>query len=121
MKNPVRKDYGKTWNLRLRRKNYVYPKKLSVVWHLTAGVIPFHIRFGEKRWLRSDGAFYKQWKTSPFADAYLTQLAELAIDQLGLGKANARIFSELHIHSRLCGACLWAAKLGSSGHFGATR
>jgi Type I phosphodiesterase / nucleotide pyrophosphatase len=39
-----------------------------------------------------DGAFYKQWKTSPFADAYLTQLAELAIDQLGLGKANSTDF-----------------------------
>src|SRR5262249_19663536 len=33
-----------------------------------------------------DDSFYGQWSTSPFADTYLTQLAETAIDQLGLGK-----------------------------------
>jgi len=93
MKNPVRKDYGKTWNLRLRRKNYVYPEEA------VGGVAPDgwghsfpHPLRGKAAGCDPDGAFYKQWKTSPFADAYLTQLAELAIDQLGLGKANGTDF-----------------------------
>jgi predicted AlkP superfamily pyrophosphatase or phosphodiesterase len=93
MKNPVRKDYGKTWNLRLRRKNYVYPEEA------VGGVAPDgwghsfpHPLRGKAAGSDPDGAFYKQWKTSPFADAYLTQLAELAIDQLGLGKANGADF-----------------------------
>jgi predicted AlkP superfamily pyrophosphatase or phosphodiesterase len=93
MKNPVRKDYGKTWNLRLRRKNYVYPEEA------VGGVAPDgwghsfpHPLRGKAAGSDPDGAFYKQWKTSPFADAYLTQLAELAIDQLGLGKANGTDF-----------------------------
>jgi predicted AlkP superfamily pyrophosphatase or phosphodiesterase len=34
-----------------------------------------------------DPEFYGQWATSPFADIYLTKLAENAIDQLGLGKS----------------------------------
>jgi predicted AlkP superfamily pyrophosphatase or phosphodiesterase len=93
MKNPVRKDYGKTWNLRLRRKNYVYPEEA------VGGVAPDgwghsfpHPLRGKAAGSDPDGAFYKQWKTSPFADAYLTQFAELAIDQLGLGKANGTDF-----------------------------
>jgi predicted AlkP superfamily pyrophosphatase or phosphodiesterase len=33
-----------------------------------------------------DEAFFGQWTTSPFADTYLTQLAESAVESLGLGK-----------------------------------
>jgi len=93
MKNPVRKDYGKTWNLRLDRKNYLYTDE-------AVGAVPPdgwghsfpHPLRGKAAGPDPDGAFYKQWKTSPFADAYLTQLAELAIDQLSLGKANGTDF-----------------------------
>ncbi len=92
-KNPVRKDYGKTWNLRLDKKNYLYPEEaLGAVppdgWGLS---FPHPLR-GKAGGGDPDGAFYKQWKTSPFADAYLTQLAELAIDHLGLGKGNGTDF-----------------------------
>ena len=31
--------------------------------------------------------FVEQWASSPFADTYLTRMAEAAIDSLGLGKA----------------------------------
>jgi len=93
IKSPVRKDYGKTWNLRLDRKNYVYPEEA------VGGVAPDgwghsfpHPLRGKAAGPDPDDAFYKQWKTSPFADAYLTQLAELAIDQLALGKANGTDF-----------------------------
>jgi predicted AlkP superfamily pyrophosphatase or phosphodiesterase len=92
-KNPVRKDYGKTWNLRLDRKNYVYPEEAvgAVAPDGWGHSFPHSLR-GKAAGPDPDGAFYKQWKTSPFADAYLTQLAELAIDQLGLGKANGTDF-----------------------------
>jgi len=33
-----------------------------------------------------DSRFYDQWQTSPYADTYLAQLAETAVDKLGLGK-----------------------------------
>src|SRR5258708_26030081 len=92
-KNPVRRDYGKTWNLRLDKKHYLYPEEA------VGGVAPDgwghsfpHPLRGKAAGPDPDGAFYKQWKTSPFADAYLTQLAELAIDQLGVGKANGTDF-----------------------------
>jgi len=92
-KNPVRRDYGKTWNLRLDRKNYLYPEEaLGAVppdgWDHS---FPHPLR-GKAAGVDPDGAFYKQWKTSPFADTYLTQLAELAVDQLGLGKSGGTDF-----------------------------
>jgi predicted AlkP superfamily pyrophosphatase or phosphodiesterase len=92
-KNPVRRDYGKTWNLRLDKKNYLYPKEaIGAVppdgWELS---FPHPLR-GKAAGSDPDGAFYKQWKTSPFADTYLTQLAELAVDQLGLGKGGGTDF-----------------------------
>ena len=34
-------------------------------------------------------AFFHQWATSPFADTYLTKLAEAAVDALGMGKRDA--------------------------------
>jgi len=87
-KNPVRRDYGKTWNLLLERKKYLYAGD-------TPGSVPPdgwdhsfpHPLRGKAAGADPDSAFYKQWKTSPFADTYLTQLAELAVGQLGLGKA----------------------------------
>src|SRR5437016_747565 len=33
-----------------------------------------------------DAAFYEEWESSPFADTYLTKLAENAVDQLELGR-----------------------------------
>jgi predicted AlkP superfamily pyrophosphatase or phosphodiesterase len=93
IKNPVRKDYGKTWNLHLDRKNYLYTDEAygGVAPEGWGNSFPHQLR-GKAAAPDPDGAFYKQWKTSPFADAYLTQLAELAIDQVGLGKANGTDF-----------------------------
>jgi predicted AlkP superfamily pyrophosphatase or phosphodiesterase len=92
-KNPVRRDYGKTWNLHLERKNYLYPEEAI------GGVAPDgwghsfpHPLRGKAAGVDPDGAFYKQWKTTPFADTYLTQLAELAVDQLALGKSDGTDF-----------------------------
>src|SRR5712692_5645848 len=92
-KNPVRKDYGKTWNLHLDMKKYLYAEEA------VGGVPPDgwghsfpHPLRGKAAGPDPDGAFYKQWKTSPFADTYLTRLAELAVDQLGLGKSGGTDF-----------------------------
>jgi predicted AlkP superfamily pyrophosphatase or phosphodiesterase len=92
-KNPVRKDYGKTWNLRLDKRNYLYPEEaIRAVppdgWDHS---FPHPLR-GKAAGRDPDAAFYKQWKTSPFADTYLTQLAELAVDQLGLGEGEGTDF-----------------------------
>jgi predicted AlkP superfamily pyrophosphatase or phosphodiesterase len=85
--HPVKNDYGKTWTLALPETAYLYDEKaLGAVppegWELT---FPHPLR-GEGAGAEPDAAFYEQWGTSPFADQYLTQLAEIAVDSLGLGK-----------------------------------
>jgi predicted AlkP superfamily pyrophosphatase or phosphodiesterase len=92
-KNPVRKDYGKTWNLHLDKKNYLYAEEAvgAVAPDGWGHSFPHPLR-GKAAGPDPDGAFYKQWKTSPFADTYLTRLAELAVDQLGLGKSGGTDF-----------------------------
>jgi len=85
--HPVKEDYGKTWTLSLPRSAYLYEEKaVGAVapggWELS---FPHPLR-GKSGGTEADEAFYRQWATSPFADTYLTKLAETAIDQLGLGK-----------------------------------
>jgi len=92
-RNPVRKDYGKTWTLRMNEKNYIYPKEAigSVPPDGWDRSFPHPLR-GKTGVGDPDGYFYKQWKTSTFADAYLTRLVELAVDQLSLGKKSSTDF-----------------------------
>ncbi len=85
--HPVKEDYGKTWTLALPKEAYLYEEKaLGAMapggWDLT---FPHPLR-GKSGGNEPDEAFYSQWATSPYADTYLTKLAETAIDQLGLGK-----------------------------------
>jgi predicted AlkP superfamily pyrophosphatase or phosphodiesterase len=91
--HPVRADYGKTWTLSLPESTYLYDEKAFGAvppegWDLT---FPHPLR-GKAAGSQPDGAFYEQWGTSPFADTYLTQLAETAVDALGLGKSGATDF-----------------------------
>jgi predicted AlkP superfamily pyrophosphatase or phosphodiesterase len=86
--HPVKEDYGKTWTLSLPATAYKYDEKaLGAVapagWELT---FPHPLR-GKGTSSEADEEFYGQWGTSPFADTYLTKLAEEAVDQLGLGKS----------------------------------
>jgi predicted AlkP superfamily pyrophosphatase or phosphodiesterase len=84
-KHPAAQDYGKTWTLSLPREGYWYQEKITGA----AGVngwgdtFPFSLHGKEGG---PDETYYRQWATSPFADTYLTKLAETAIDSLGLGK-----------------------------------
>ncbi len=85
--HPVAHDYGKTWELSLPKSSYLYDEKaVGAVgppdWQPT---FP-HALKGKAGSSEADEAFYEQWATSPFADTYLTRMAENAVDQLGLGK-----------------------------------
>lgn len=85
--HPVKADYGKTWTLALPESAYWYEEKATGAvppqgWELT---FPHALR-GEGASNEPDEAFYGQWSTSPFADTYLTKIAENAVDSLGLGK-----------------------------------
>ncbi len=85
--HPIKEDYGKTWTLSLPKSAYKYDERATGAvapggWDLS---FPHPLR-GKSAGNEPDDAFYFQWSTSPYADTYLTKLAENAIDQLGLGK-----------------------------------
>jgi predicted AlkP superfamily pyrophosphatase or phosphodiesterase len=85
--HPVKQDYGKTWTPTLPEKSYWYEEKaLGAVapdgWDLT---FPHPLR-GKAAGNEPDAAFYEQWASSPYADTYLTRMAEAGVDALGLGK-----------------------------------
>ncbi|MGA2428311.1 MAG: alkaline phosphatase family protein [Candidatus Acidiferrum sp.] len=91
--HPVKADYGKTWRLSLPESAYWYDEKATGAgppegWELS---FPHALR-GKAAAAEPDAAFYEQWASSPFADTYLTRLAETAVDQLGLGKSGATDF-----------------------------
>ncbi len=91
--HPVKGDYGKTWTLALPESAYWYDEKATGAvapegWELT---FPHALR-GKAADNEPDTAFYEQWASSPFADTYLTQLAETAVDSLGLGKGGGTDF-----------------------------
>jgi predicted AlkP superfamily pyrophosphatase or phosphodiesterase len=92
-KNPVAQDYGKTWSVSLPQSSYLYDEtavgaRALEGWTTT---LPHALR-GKEGSAVPDAAFYEQWATSPFADTYLTKLAEAAVDSLGLGKSGATDF-----------------------------
>lgn len=90
--HPMQSDLGKSWDLTLSRGTYFYDEKAAGAvapggWDLT---FPHVLRGGSSN--EPDAAFYQQWATSPYADTYLTKMAEDAVDQLGLGKSGGTDF-----------------------------
>jgi predicted AlkP superfamily pyrophosphatase or phosphodiesterase len=86
--HPVKSDIGKTWALMLPERAYLYAEKATnpgppAGWG-PAFPHPLRAKDGSGN---ADPDFYEQWASSPFADTYLTQLAEAAIGKLGLGKS----------------------------------
>lgn len=87
-KHPLSEDYGKTWSLSLPENAYFYDEQ-------AAGAAPSggwsasfpHPLRGKEESTSADEVFVEQWASSPFADTYLTRMAEAAIDSLSLGKA----------------------------------
>jgi len=91
--HPIRDDYGKTWALSLPASAYWYEEKALGAappqgWDLS---FPHSLR-GKSGGDQPDEAFATQWATSPFADTYLTRMAENAVDSLGLGKGGGTDF-----------------------------
>jgi predicted AlkP superfamily pyrophosphatase or phosphodiesterase len=91
--NPVAQDYGKTWSLSLPQRAYLYNETATGARALEGWTTTFpHALRGKDASAVPDAVFYEQWATSPFADTYLTKLAEAAIDSLGLGKGEGTDF-----------------------------
>jgi predicted AlkP superfamily pyrophosphatase or phosphodiesterase len=89
-KHPMTEDYGKSWSLSMPKESYWYDEKAlgaSAVegW---GDIFPFVLR-GKEGANAPDAAYYEQWATSPFSDTYLTKMAELAVDSLGLGQGES--------------------------------
>jgi predicted AlkP superfamily pyrophosphatase or phosphodiesterase len=84
----VTEDYGKTWALCLPQSRYLYEEKAAGAGTVDGwgSTFPFLLH-GTEGATSPDRAFYGQWSTSPFADTYLTKLAEMAVDSLSLGKS----------------------------------
>jgi predicted AlkP superfamily pyrophosphatase or phosphodiesterase len=92
-KNPVGQDYGKTWSVSLPQSVYLYDETAVGARALDGWTTTFpHALRGKEGSAAPDVAFYEQWATSPFANTYLTKLAETAVDSLGLGKSGATDF-----------------------------
>jgi predicted AlkP superfamily pyrophosphatase or phosphodiesterase len=85
--HPVAADYGKTWTPLLPDSAYMYEK-------ITVGAGPppgYGAAFPHPLRGLADGkgpdlSFYWQWATSPYAETYLAEMAEAAVDKLQLGK-----------------------------------
>ncbi len=87
-KHPLSEDYGKTWSLSLPESAYFYDEKATGAAPPGGWSASFpHALHGKDGGSSADEVFFEQWSSSPFADTYLTRMAEAAIDALGLGKA----------------------------------
>jgi predicted AlkP superfamily pyrophosphatase or phosphodiesterase len=84
-RHPVNADYGKTWSLALPRERYLYDEEATGAATIPGwtGKFPHPLR-GKTDNGAPDEAFYQQWEASPFADAYLTNVAKAAITALNL-------------------------------------
>jgi len=85
--HPVSEDYGKIWVPMLPPSVYVYSGQTPGAgapegWSMS---LP-HALKGKSGATGPDKAFYREWETSPYADAYLDKLAERAVDAMGLGQ-----------------------------------
>lgn len=89
--HPVDADFGKLWNRSLPEGAYLF-REATVGSTSPAGLnrtFP-HVLKGASD--KPDAIFYRRWAASPFSDAYLGQLAEAAVDSLGLGQGPATDF-----------------------------
>src|SRR6266516_317647 len=85
--HPVASDFGKTWAPLLPGSAYLYNETApGAIPPAGLGTAFPHPLRGKPDSTGPDSRFYDQWQTSPYADTYLAQLAETAVDKLGLGK-----------------------------------
>ena len=84
--HPVAGDYGKTWTPMLPAAAYFYDGRATgaVPPEGMSAAFPHPLR-GKPDSTGPDPVFYYQWQASPYADTYLTRIAETAVDKLELG------------------------------------
>jgi predicted AlkP superfamily pyrophosphatase or phosphodiesterase len=98
--HPVAADYGKTWSPLLPDSAYFY-EKIAAGSGPPAGygnTFPHPLR-GTEGSKRPDPSFYLQWATSPYAETYLAQMAEAAVEKLQLGKNSGTDFLAISFSS----------------------
>jgi predicted AlkP superfamily pyrophosphatase or phosphodiesterase len=84
--HPAARDYGKTWAAMLPASAYFYDATATgAVPPAGLGAAFPHALGGKPGSTGPDPVFYEQWQTSPYADRYLTRIAETAVDKLELG------------------------------------
>jgi len=84
-RHPTIEDYGKTWSLSLPEAAYFYEREATgaaTVEGWGRG-FPYPLR-GKEGNGGPDQTFCEQWGTSPFADTYLTKMAEAGVAALQL-------------------------------------
>src|SRR5450432_1447370 len=98
--HPVADDFGKTWAPLLPESAYLYDK-IAIGTGPPAGygeAFPHPLR-GNATSTKADPAFYLQWATSPYAETYLAQMAEAAVDRLSLGQRSGTDFLAISFSS----------------------
>jgi predicted AlkP superfamily pyrophosphatase or phosphodiesterase len=98
--HPVAADFGKTWAPLLPETAYLYDK-IAFGTGPPAGygaAFPHPLR-GIASTTAPDPAFYLQWATSPYAETYLAQMAEAAVDKLSLGQRSGTDFLAISFSS----------------------
>jgi predicted AlkP superfamily pyrophosphatase or phosphodiesterase len=91
--HPVSADYGKTWVPLLPDSAYMYERVADGAGPPAGYGAAFpHTLHGNIESKGPDRFFYGQWATSPYAETYLAQMAEYAVDKLQLGKRPATDF-----------------------------
>ena len=84
--HPAAGDYGKTWAPMLPASAYLYDATATgAVPPAGLGAAFPHPLRGKPDSTGPDPVFYCQWETSPYADTYLTRIAETAVDKVELG------------------------------------
>ena len=82
--NPLTRDAGKTWERLLPEGRYEGPDEGPGEGKPSGWTTTFPHELGAA----GDRAYYLHWITSPYADKYLEEMAEAAIDQNDLGKGD---------------------------------
>jgi predicted AlkP superfamily pyrophosphatase or phosphodiesterase len=91
--HPVAADYGKTWTAMLPASAYLYDSTaVGAKYAAESGPSLPHPLHGAAGSTAADKLFYLQWQASPYADTYLVNMADDAVDQLGLGQRGGTDF-----------------------------
>jgi len=86
--NPLERDAGKTWERALPADRYQGSDELPG----ERGSNGWTAAFPHPLGIAGDRTYYARWTVSPFADEYLEEFAEAAIDALHLGKGEGTDF-----------------------------